>query len=91
MRPKELYWDDMIDRHDQAIRNSVATLEKISPWLGDDWTYGNIAVLCALDYASFRAAHFDWKAAAPNLAKWHEGLTKTEVWQDTNAYDVAGT
>ena len=91
MRPKELYWDDMIDRHDQAIRNSAATLEKISPWLGDDWTYGNIAVLCALDYASFRAAHFDWKAAAPNLAKWHEGLTKTEVWQDTNAYDVAGT
>lgn len=91
VRPKALHWDEMIERHDKAIRNSVATLEKISPWLGADWTYGNIAVLCGLDYASFRAAHFDWKSAAPNLTKWHEGLTKTKVWQDTNTYDEAGT
>ena len=91
VRPKALHWDEMIERHDKAIRNSVATLEKISPWLGADWTYGNIAVLCGLDYANFRAAHFDWKSAAPNLAKWHAGLTKTKVWQDTNAYDEART
>lgn len=89
MRPAALQWDEMINRHDQAIKNSIATLEKISPWLGEDWTYGNIAVLCGLDYASYRAAHFDWKTAAPKLAEWHQALANTKVWQETNGYDGA--
>jgi len=87
MRPPELHWDDMIKRHEQAIQNSVATLDKISPWLGADWSYGNIAIICGLDYASYRAGHFDWKAAAPKLADWHSTFAKTKVWADTNAYD----
>ena len=91
MRPTELHWGVMIKRYDQAIRNSVAKLEEISPWLRDDWTYGNIAVLCGLDYASYRAGHFDWRSSAPKLADWHQALTKTKVWQDTNAYDEAGS
>jgi len=86
-RPEHLHWDEMIKRHEQAIRNSVATLEKISPWLGDDWTYGNISIVCGLDYAGYRAAHIDWRAFAPKLAKWHESKAKTQVWRDTYAYD----
>lgn len=86
VRPPDLHWDEMIARHDQAIRNSVETLEKISPWLGDDWTFGNIAILCGLDYASYRASHFDWRARAPQLAAWHENLSKSQIGQDTNAY-----
>lgn len=89
MRPPELHWDEMIDRHDKAIQNSVTTLEKISPWLGDDWTYGNISILCGLDYASYRAAHIDWKSMAPELARWHHTLAKTSIWQETNAFDGA--
>ncbi len=85
-RPKALHWDDMIARHNQAIKNAVATLEKISPWLGEDWTFGNLAIICGLDYTSYRAPHFDWKAAAPNLSVWHAGLAKTPVWRETNAY-----
>lgn len=87
VRPPDLHWDEMISRHDQAIRSSVATLEKISPWLGDDWTYGNIAIICGLDYAGYRAAHFDWRASAPKLAEWHSKLAQTQVWQDTHAYE----
>lgn len=90
-RPSELHWDEMITRHDAAIRNAIATLEKISPWLGDDWTYGNIAVVCALDYASYRAGHFNWKAAAPQLAAWYASLAKTPVWSETNEYDEASS
>ncbi|MEP3653338.1 MAG: glutathione S-transferase N-terminal domain-containing protein [Litorimonas sp.] len=89
VRPSELHWDEMIDRHNQSIRNAVGTLEKISPWLGDDWTFGNISIVCALDYASFRAPHFDWKAAAPKLAVWHKARAATQVWRETNAYDKA--
>jgi len=90
-RPAELHWDEMITRHDTAIRNAVATLDKISPWLGDDWTYGNIAIVCALDYASYRAGHFDWKAEAPKLAEWYSTLAKTSVWSETNEYDAANS
>lgn len=89
VRPPHLHWDEMIDRHNQSIRNAVATLEKISPWLGENWTYGNISVVCGLDYASYRAAHFDWKSAAPKLADWHSKKSETEVWRATNAYDEA--
>ena len=87
MRPSELYWDEMIARHDQAIQNAVTTLDKISPWLGDDWTFGNIAIICGLDYAGYRAPHFDWKAAAPKLKAWHSGFKQKPVWRETNAYD----
>lgn len=87
VRPSELHWDEMIERHNQSIRNAVATLEKISPWLGEDWTFGNISIVCALDYASFRAPHFDWKTAAPKLTEWHKTRADTQVWRDTNAYD----
>jgi len=89
-RPKELHWDEMIERHDAAIRNSIETLDKISPWLGESWTYGNIAIICALDYASYRAGHFDWKLAAPKLADWYSVLAETTVWAETNEYDEAG-
>lgn len=89
VRPPDLYWDDMIARHDQAIRNSVATLEKISPWLGEDWTYGNIAIICGLDYAGYRAGHFEWRSAAPKLTEWHHNLSQTDVYQNTYAYDGA--
>lgn len=90
VRPANLHWEEMIERHDRSIRNAVATLEKISPWLGEDWTYGNISIVCALDYASYRAVHFDWKAAAPNLAAWYKERSKSDVWRDTYAYDEAG-
>ena len=87
VRPPDLHWDEMIERHDQAIRNAVETLEKISSWLGEDWTFGNIAIVCGLDYAAYRAPHFNWKQAAPKLSEWHQKKTETEVWRETNAYD----
>lgn len=86
MRPAEIHWDEMIARHTQTIRNAIETLEKISPWLGEDWTFGNIAIICGLDYAGYRAPHVDWRMAAPKLSLWHSEFTKTPVWIKTNAY-----
>lgn len=91
VRPEKLHWTEMIERHNQAIRNSITTLEKISPWLGDDWTYGNIAILCGLDYAGYRAPHMSWKDAAPKLAEWHAKFAKTAIWQNTNEYSEITT
>jgi len=87
VRPSDLHWDQMIERHDQSIRNAVATLERISPWLGENWTYGNIAIVCGLDYASYRAGHFDWRRAAPQLADWHAALSQDDkAWRETYGY-----
>lgn len=88
VRPPDLHWDEMIERHDQAIQNAVATLEKICPWLGVDWTFGNLAIICGLDYASYRAAHFNWRSSAPKLSEWHQKLSTTDVWKNTYAYEM---
>ena len=74
VRPPDLHWDEMIARHEAAIIRSVETLEKICEWLGGPWTYGNLAIVTALDYASYRAGHLKWHSRAPKLAAWHESF-----------------
>lgn len=86
VRPANLHWDEMIARHEQAIKNAIETLERISPWLGEGWTYGNIAIICSLDYASYRAGHIDWRKMAPKLADWHKNFTRDQAWLQTYAY-----
>jgi glutathione S-transferase len=86
VRPKELHWDDMIKRHEAAIIRSIETLENICQWLGGPWTFGNLAIVTALDYASFRAGHLSWQTRAPNLAKWHAGFESDPHYIATNAY-----
>ncbi len=89
VRPKELHWDDMIKRHESAIINSIETLNRIHEWLGEPWTYGNLAIIMALDYATFRAGHLNWQVRAPKLALWHATFTANEHYQATYGYDDA--
>lgn len=88
-RPKALHWGEMIERHNQAIRNALATLETISPWLGTQWAYGNLAIICAMDYASYRAPHINWSEDCPKLAEWHKSLSDDKVWRETYGYEMA--
>ncbi len=87
VRPKELHWPEMIKRHETAITKGVETLEQISEWLGAPWTFGNLAIATALDYASFRAGHLDWQTHAPKLAAWYSGFQTHPYFKDTYAYD----
>ena len=89
VRPKELHWDEIIERHEASIVNAVNTMEQIADWLGEPWTFGNLAIVTALDYASFRAAHLSWQERAPKLAKWHEKFQNDSIWVDTNGYKNA--
>ena len=86
VRPEALHWDDMIQRHETAIIRSVETLEMICEWLGGPWSYGNLAIICALDYASYRAAHLDWQGRAPKLKAWHDGFTGDPHYKATYGY-----
>jgi glutathione S-transferase len=89
VRPKDLHWQEMITRHETAILNSVQTLERICEWLGGPWSYGNLAIITALDYASFRASHLKWQGKAPKLAQWHTTFTDDPHYRATYGYDDA--
>lgn len=89
VRPKELHWSEMIKRHETAILNAVDTLEHISEWIGAPWTFGNLAIVCALDYAGYRAGHLDWQSRAPKLAKWHSQFEENPHYAATYEYDNA--
>jgi glutathione S-transferase len=89
VRPEGLHWNEMITRHETAIVNSLETLEKICQWLGGPWSYGNLAIVTALDYASYRAAHLKWKDKAPKLADWHSTFQDDPHYLSTYGYDDA--
>ena len=86
VRPKELHWDEIIKRHEVAIIRSIDTLEKICEWIGEPWTYGNLAIVTALDYASYRAGHLDWQERAPKLAKWFGSFQDDPHYKATYSY-----
>lgn len=86
VRPSKLHWAEMIERHETAILTSLDTLENICDWLGKPWTYGNLAIICALDYASYRAKHLDWQNRAPKLAVWHSMFASDEAYSETYVY-----
>ena len=86
VRPPDLHWDEMISRHETAIIRSLETLEKICQWLGGPWTYGNLAIITALDYASFRSGHLNWQERAPKLAEWHKSFQADPYYKATYGY-----
>ena len=65
---------------------SIDTLEKICEWIGEPWTYGNLAIVTALDYASYRAGHLDWQERAPKLAKWFGSFQDDPHYKATYSY-----
>lgn len=87
VRPKELHWNDIIARQDYAMRSAVMALEAEVPRLGSPWTFGNIAVITALDYLGSRGPHIDWRAMAPQLAAWHKTFENEPAYIDTYKYD----
>lgn len=89
VRPPALHWDEMIKRHETAILRSIDTLEHICDWLEEPWSYGNLAIVTALDYATFRAGHLNWQDKAPKLKAWHAHFTTDTTYQETYGYDNA--
>lgn len=86
VRDEHLHWSEMIERHDTAIRNVVTYLDGIIEYVPREWSFGSIAVVCALDYADFRADHIRWRDLAPKLATWHRGFTNLSEYKTTYAY-----
>jgi len=86
LRPEGLHWEQMITRHEKAIETAVLRLDGMTKDLGDDWRFGNIAIITALDFLSFRATTLKWQDAAPRLAAWHSGFMDKPAYQETFGY-----
>ena len=79
----------MIARHEAALTSAVDAMEGMVGSLGGSlWTYGNIAVVVALDYMEYRASHLAWRERAPKLAAWHGALAETSEYRETYAYEA---
>ena len=88
-RPTELHWPQIIERHMKALEMGVDALVNEIETLGTPWTFGNLSIVCALDYMNFRAPTIDWKTRSPDLAIWHNQFVDFPAYQDTFGYDAA--
>jgi len=86
VREESLHWEPQILRHTTALKMGVAYLNDNIKTLGGPWGFGNLAIICALDYMSYRAPHIDWQNVAPKLVEWHSRFITDSIYVDTYAY-----
>lgn len=88
VRSSDLHWPQMVTRHETALVNMVTALEQEVDGLGSPWEFGNLSIICALDYMGYRAGHIDWRALAPSLARWHQTFTEDQAYKETYGYPI---
>ena len=86
-RPEEKQSAAWIERQEKKIVAGVGELERMlgaREWFTDSgFGLAEIAVICALDYVSFRYPQYDWRAAAPRLSALHERLSTRPSFAST--------
>lgn len=85
-RDTALHCAPMLERHTTAMTMVVNHLNDNIDALGTGWTYGNVAIICALDYMTYRAPHVDWAEISPALANWHSEFKSEAAYAQSYAY-----
>ncbi|MGJ7606001.1 glutathione S-transferase [Variovorax sp. LT1R20] len=83
LRPEALRWNDWTEGQLAKVRTGLEWLETAAPSFGDRVDIGTIAFGCALGYMDFRFPSVDWRADAPNTAKWFEVFNQRASMQAT--------
>jgi glutathione S-transferase len=76
LRPEALRWSDWTDGQLAKVRTGLEWLETATPSFGERVDIGTIAFGCALGYMDFRFPAVDWRAEAPNTAKWFDAFNQ---------------
>lgn len=74
---------EWLARWRSAILRGVVELEKEAEALGARFDLGAIASAAALAYLDFRLPQIDWRAQAPGLSAWLEGVCSRESFAAT--------
>jgi glutathione S-transferase len=83
LRPEELRWADWTDGQLAKVRTGLEWLETAAPSFGERVDIGTIAFGCALGYMDFRFPDVNWRAEAPNSAKWFDAFNQRASMQAT--------
>ncbi|MBT6278212.1 MAG: glutathione S-transferase [Chromatiales bacterium] len=67
---------------DRTLRGVVQLERGVSQLSTDTLNAGDIAVVCALEYADFRFTR-DWRSQAPKLAAWHATISERSSFANT--------
>ncbi|MDH5536485.1 MAG: glutathione S-transferase N-terminal domain-containing protein [Betaproteobacteria bacterium] len=85
-RPEDKRWDGKLEREAARIARAVAVAEgayKGGKFLvADNFTLADLVLGVALRYVDFRYPH-NWRAGAPNIARWHEGIVARPSFVET--------
>ncbi len=68
-RPDGMKWNELVHRQTRVITRTVAAAQ-----ISGGFDYGDITLVAALGYLTFRLPDIDWKALRPDLAAWMAGL-----------------
>lgn len=85
-RPADKQWADKIAREEARVQRATRVAE--SAFKGGDYLAGNAFTMAdlvmgvALQYVDFRYPH-DWRASAPQLARWHAGIVARPSFEAT--------
>ncbi len=71
VRPKELHWQTWDEDQVGRVRQSLAWFEARPASLEGDFNAAQLALVCALDYMSFRMPEEPWKEGFPKVAAFH--------------------
>lgn len=75
VRPKELHWQAWDDDQMTRIRQALAWFEARPASLAGDFNLAQLALVCALDYMTFRMPEEPWKPDFPKLAAFLERVS----------------
>ncbi|MBO6519923.1 MAG: glutathione S-transferase family protein [Rhodospirillales bacterium] len=68
-RPEGAKWDELVERQTRVIERTVKAAQ-----VSGGFDYGDITLVAALGYLSFRLPDIDWKGQRPDLASWMADL-----------------
>ena len=83
LRPAELQWPTYIEHQFEKVERGLAALEADVPQFSEDFTIGEVAVVCALGYLDFRYPTHDWRTPNPQLSAWFTAVQPRDSIQRT--------
>lgn len=85
-RPEDKRWDGKLEREAARVARAIGVAENAYRGgkflVGDGFSLADLVLGVALQYVDFRYPH-NWRAGAPNIARWHEGVAARPSFQET--------
>ena len=82
-RPEEFRSDEMVMKHESAIKRIISWTEKNFDLVEGPMTIGGIALACGLAYVNERQPNNDWHHKNPKLGAWYREISDRDSFQAT--------